>query len=189
MPPALELTGKRFGRLVVLARSKKPGNGTTWLCECDCGNKVVKNGCALNRPSGTRSCGCWKREYAAKLAQPAAVQANLRHGMSYSPVYKRWTAMIQRCTNPNYNAGKSWKNYGARGIAVCKRWLTFENFYADMGDPPEGDYLLDRIKNGRGYYKANCRWASRAESIANQRSHGSPPGTQGWRKRINGRFA
>jgi hypothetical protein len=80
--------------------------------------------------------------------------------------------MIQRCTNPNYNNGKTWKNYGGRGIRVCKRWLnSFEAFLADMGEPPKGR-LMDRISNNLGYWPSNCRWATRAQSIANQRSHG-----------------
>lgn len=191
MPKTIDLTGQRFGRLVVRKQSgRTPAGQARWLCDCDCGERTTVASQGLRRDvSPTRSCGCMKREVIFARGRKIAQQNNVTHGQSYTSVYKRWAAMFQRCTNPNYNAGKAWKNYGGRGITVCKRWHKFENFYADMGDPPEGDYLLDRIHNNLGYWLSNCRWASRAESIANQRSHGSPPGTQGWRKRINGRFA
>jgi hypothetical protein len=76
--------------------------------------------------------------------------------------------MIQRCTNPN---GKAFKWYGGRGITVCDRWRNFENFLADMGEPPEGR-SVDRIDNDGDYEPDNCRWATRAEQSATQRRRG-----------------
>jgi hypothetical protein len=73
--------------------------------------------------------------------------------------------MIQRCTNP---ALDSWQYYGARGIAVCERWLSFESFLADMGERPAG-MTLDRIDNDRGYEISNCRWATAAQQSQNRR--------------------
>jgi len=73
--------------------------------------------------------------------------------------------MKQRCLNPNNDA---YKDYGERGITVCNRWLDFKNFYADMGDRPEGKEL-DRKDNDKGYYKENCRWATAAENVQNRR--------------------
>jgi len=74
--------------------------------------------------------------------------------------------MIQRCTNPNH---KGFRWYGDRGIAICKRWLnSFENFLADMGEPPEGK-TLDRIDNNGNYEPGNCRWATKAEQSVTQR--------------------
>jgi hypothetical protein len=86
------------------------------------------------------------------------------HGWYGTPTYRTWWAMIQRCTYPKH---PGWKYYGGRGIRVCKRWMTFVNFLADMGERPAGK-TLDRIKNGRGYWKSNCRWATRAEQRRNQ---------------------
>lgn len=63
------------------------------------------------------------------------------------------------------------KNYGARGIRVCKRWLKFENFYEDMGDPPTSKHSLDRIDNNKGYNKKNCRWATPREQCNNKRNN------------------
>jgi hypothetical protein len=173
-----DLTGQKFGRLVVRAEVKKRKHGSiAWRCICDCGKHVIVTGCHLrSKNSPTISCGCAKRERIIALA-PVRLKVNLRHGHARwdtkSSVYNRWTAMISRCTDPNHNNGKAWKNYGGRGIKVCRRWRnSFEAFLADMGEPPEGDYLLDRKNNNKNYTPGNCRWATRAESIKNQRSHG-----------------
>jgi hypothetical protein len=74
--------------------------------------------------------------------------------------------MVQRCTNPN---DRGWKNYGGRGIAIEDRgWLQFENFLADMGEPPPG-LTLERRDNDRGYCKANCVWATTVAQRHNRR--------------------
>lgn len=78
----------------------------------------------------------------------------------------RWRAMIWRCTSPQCPA---YKNYGGRGITVCERWLSYDNFVADMGVPPAG-LTLDRIDNDGNYEPSNCRWATRKEQSANQRA-------------------
>jgi hypothetical protein len=75
--------------------------------------------------------------------------------------------MIQRCTNPNHTY---YKNYGERKITVCKRWMKFENFLKDMGECPKG-LFLDRIDNGKGYYKENCRWTTRKINNTNKRNN------------------
>lgn len=88
------------------------------------------------------------------------------HGMHGSSIYGTWDAMIQRCTNPKT---VKFKNYGGRGITVCKEWRnSFKQFYKDMGDRPKGK-SLDRIDNDKGYYPDNCRWATGTEQNQNQR--------------------
>ena len=89
-----------------------------------------------------------------------------RHGMSKTPVYGSWENMIQRCTNPKSNNYQRW---GGRGITVCDRWRDFKNFYADMGDPPDG-CSIDRIDNDKGYCLENCRWATIKEQNRNLRT-------------------
>ena len=106
----------------------------------------------------------------------------ITHGMSNTQIYRSWTQMIQRCENPN-NIG--FKYYGGRGIKVCKRWHTFENFFADMGEPPVGK-SLDRWPNNDGNYEPeNCRWATIFQQAKNQRPKSSGHAKQYWFKAIN----
>lgn len=87
------------------------------------------------------------------------------HGMSDTATYRSWGSMIQRCCNPNNPRYPEW---GGRGIKVCERWLSFENFLADMGERPEG-LTLDRIDNEGHYEPGNCRWSTHREQRMNQR--------------------
>jgi hypothetical protein len=152
----IDLTGEKFGRLTVLAwhpsgiwRSRSQ---PMWLCRCRCGIERVVLGHHL-RAGKTRSCGCFARE------------RSTTHGLSRTHVYRVWQGMKERCLNRRH---RSYFNYGGRGIKVCERWLIFENFYADMGDPPPG-LSLDRINNNGNYEPNNCRWATQAQQLANRR--------------------
>ncbi len=81
--------------------------------------------------------------------------SRLTHGMSNTPEYYSWKAMKERCTNKHH---KAYKHYGGRGLVICNRWLnSFENFYADMGDRPNG-LSLERTNNNKGYNPKNCKW-------------------------------
>lgn len=125
-----------------------------WLFRCECGGSVVTRTGSV-RSGHTQSCGCQKIESATS------------HGMSRSPEYRAWGAIFQRCVNPK---NKSFKNYGARGITICERWRTFENFLADMGPRPSKDHSIDRYPdNDDGYKPSNCRWATWDEQAANRR--------------------
>lgn len=81
----------------------------------------------------------------------------------FSPTYHSWASMIQRCTNRKRS---TWKHYGGKGVTVCKRWLVFENFLADMGVRPAG-LTLDRKNVAGNYCKRNCRWADSTTQARN----------------------
>ena len=157
----IDLTGKKFTRLHVVKQLGKDGGGNiAWLCLCDCGR--TKSVLGRNLKSGaTKSCGC--------LQKQKVINKLTKHGQSpghnSSKIYRVWTSMFQRCTNPN-NGG--YNDYGGRGISVCVRWFVFENFFLDMGAVPLG-HSIDRIDNNKGYCKENCRWATRKQQMRNMR--------------------
>ncbi len=91
----------------------------------------------------------------------------LTHGMSKTTTYTIWKAIHQRCSNPNND---NYSRYGARGIAVCARWCSFENFLSDMGERPVG-MSIEREDNDKGYEPGNCRWATPLEQSRNRRDN------------------
>ena len=90
-----------------------------------------------------------------------------RHGMSRSPEYKAWQAMLDRCRNEN---NQRYDQYGGRGIVVCDEWAkSFEAFFEHVGKRPSDQHSIDRIKNDRGYEPGNIRWATPDVQIRNTR--------------------
>ena len=162
MGNSVDLANQVFGKLTVI---KKVGSdkwkSTLWLCECVCGNTTIVISSSL-RSGNTKSCGCFRRELLS--------QRNTTHGYSKnkkSKIYRAWCQMFTRCNNINI---PGYKNYGGRGIKICKQWSKFENFLKDMGEPPTKDHMLERIDNNRGYSKKNCKWGTRKEQNRNKRN-------------------
>ena len=114
--------------------------------------------------------------------KPGSENYSYSHGKSYSKAYYAWISMKQRCLDKN---NERWDQYGGRGIGVCDRWLKFENFYEDMGDPPTKKHSLDRIDNDLGYSKENCRWATWSQQSSNRRFRLPSTGVRGVQKSGN----
>ena len=163
MSKFIDLTGKRFGRLIVIRRiNNDKCDNLRWLCRCDCGQTIIALGGNL-RKEQTKSCGCLQKE----LSAFRSTKHGHRKNRKTSQIYTSWKSMNQRCfdfNNPAYSS------YGGRGITVCRRWKKFENFLEDMGKRPPGT-SLDRINNNRNYYKSNCRWATPKQQGRNKRNN------------------
>jgi len=153
-----DLTNQRFERLLILAYHDTRGRKAFWRCLCDCGKLrfVPTQDLVAGK---TKSCGCWSRDQASAL--------NYKHGLSGSREYTIWSAMKNRCHNPN---DEFFRDYGARGIRVCEKWRSdFSAFYGDMGARPSPRHSIDRINNDGNYEPQNCRWASPLEQSSNRR--------------------
>lgn len=157
--------GTRINRLVVRYMDGKIGARVAFLCDCDCGGTKRVTGTQL-REGKVKSCGCILVENALALrGRSAARKKELATYHWQSPTYSIWVGMKRRCTDASRS---EFKNYGARGIKVCKRWLIYENFLADMGERPEG-MSIDRINVDGDYEPNNCKWATASEQALNRR--------------------
>ena len=163
MPPLKDLSGMRFGRLLVICQAESRNNSnqrnkcTRWNCVCDCGAQRTVFGSSL-RGGLTTSCGCYHREVVAPMILRT-------HGGSYTGEYSSWKHMRRRCDSPKEHG---FKTHGGRGIKVCARWIdSFVNFLEDMGPKPTPKHSIDRIDNDGHYEPSNCRWATAKQQQEN----------------------
>lgn len=150
-----DIIGKKFGRLTVLDEYDKIPNGTNWKCRCDCGNELfVYRGKLTN--GHTQSCGCITKTL---------------NGLSDTRLYRTWWGIKERCYSPRH---ESYRNYGAKGIKLCKEWQDFMIFYNwSMKNGYTDDLSIDRLDENKDYSPDNCQWILLGENVAkaNKKTH------------------
>ena len=164
----IDLTGKRFGRLFVEKRDfLAPAGKTRWICTCDCGNTTSVATGKLGRT--THSCGCLRKEVTAKRLTKHGAMIGVHSGKNKAaPLYQIWKGLHQRCNNPN---NPRYKDYGGRGIKVCKRWDDFAVFRDDVSKTFQRGLTIDRINNDGNYEPKNVRWSTATVQGRNKRNN------------------
>ena len=160
MPKFQDLTGKRFGKLLVLGRSPhRKNNKIYWDCICDCGTNLITSGQPL-KGGRSKSCGCIQKI----------------HGEKRTRLYRQWQSMLNRCRNQNMEC---YPDYGERGITVCDEWRNsfiafrdwaYANGYKEEPLPSgRNKWTLERKDNALGYSPDNCVWATAETQARNRR--------------------
>jgi hypothetical protein len=162
IPRKEDLSGRRYGRLLVIEYAETKNYSRQWRCRCECGAETQVSTSKLNS-GNTRSCGCLFTDMARERAR-LLCEANRTHGMTRTPTWSSWRGMVLRCTVP---VTYGWPWYGGANppVKIDPRWVGeggFERFLEDVGERPEGT-TLGRIGDTGDYVPGNAKWMTKAE--------------------------
>lgn len=170
MAALIDLTGRRFGRLLVLGRdddkiTPKGKRVTAYSCQCYCGGLCVVSSNDLR--DGRQSCGCLGSR--TRIGQRSRTHGDSKRSGS---LYQTWLGIKRRCLDPNDAA---YPKYGARGIGMHLDWQRdygkFKSWIVtNLGLKPTHGHSLDRKNNDRGYEPGNLRWATQTQQARNSRA-------------------
>lgn len=156
----IDLTGQQFGRLTVLSRAENKGKTTMWNCTCICGKNLQVGSANLIRGIA-KSCGCYRLDRHREVCK--------KHNGRGTRLYRIWKNMRTRCYYTNF---AQYKDYGGRGIIICKEWDDFKVFQEWAIKTGYNDTLtIDRIDVNGNYCPDNCRWSTMKAQNRNKRNN------------------
>lgn len=165
----IDLTGQRFGSLLVVSRAANYIDGSAqWNCRCDCGAMRVIRGSQLRRGE-RKSCGCVMKTVGPKNLLGYLQKRKEESGIISQRLYRIWKNMCGRCNDPNKD---HYSDYGGRGISVSPEWLDFKCFQSwALGSGYKECLTLDRINVNGNYEPKNCRWQTQKQQCNNKRNN------------------
>ena len=160
MAKLIDTVGHVYGRLTVLKSLGVRGRKQFVQTKCVCGN-IFESAISNIRSGNTLSCGCLRKEVTAERVT--------KHGHRNTRLYRVYTAMLQRCCNPN---DRSYERYGGRGITICTAWQNDINTFIEWAKASgySDELELDRERVNEGYSPENCRWVTETIQARNKRT-------------------